>query len=93
MGETVHLVLPLAIVVAWLRKNASDPLLDGGPVLTSTGVLWVALFAGPYVTATLQQVLRAGTVPPVVVQLPTLAILYFAWRVYGAAQPTERSPE
>lgn len=89
------LVLPLAIVVAWVGPPdprpvapgaAPPPLLDGGPVLSATGVLWAALFVGPYLTSALQDAMRAASIPAVVVQLPTLAILYFAWRVHGAAE-------
>lgn len=85
------LLLPLGIVVAWLGTVPRDgngppaPLLDGGPVLVATGALWVALFAGPFLTSALQDALRAASIPAVVVQLPTLAILYWAWRVRGAA--------
>lgn len=83
------LLLSLAIVVAWLGSPGeiapAGPLLDGGPVLAATGVLWIALFAGPYLTGALLELLRAAEIPAVVVQLPTLAILYWAWRVRGAA--------
>lgn len=79
-------LLPLAIVVAWLGSKDETQVLDGGRVLAAVGILWVALFAGPYLTDAIQDALVAMSLPPVVVQLPTLAILWLAWRLRDQAR-------
>ncbi len=93
------LALPLAILVARLNGERDGALLDGGPVLVATGVMAATVFFGPYLTLLEQNTLRDLGLPRVALQICSLAMLFFALRVWqrslgeAEAEPaTEHAP-
>jgi hypothetical protein len=83
------LLLPLCIVVARLQGEHRYRLLDGGPVLVAVGILAVGCFLGPFLSLAGQNLLRALGLPRSVLQLCTLAIVWF---VYAVARRAAREP-
>ena len=80
----------LCLIPFWLAIDAvgarpgtgDDPVLDAGPILAGSGVLWILSFAGPY----LAMGMRAGTAgliaPGFALQLFVPATLLIAWAIW-----------
>lgn len=92
------LALPLAILVARLDGECEGALLDGGPVLVASAVMAATVFFGPYLTLLEQNTMRDLGLPRMALQICSIAMLFFALRVWqrafreGAA-PSEPAPD
>lgn len=78
--DATLLLLALALVLA-RHPGSREQLMDGGPILAATGLLWVALFVGPYLTLAVQDLLSHFELPPIAIQTPALAIAWWAYVV------------
>lgn len=78
--DATLLLLPLALALA-RHPGSREQLMDAGPLLAATGLLWITLFAGPYLTLGTQDALTHLELPPLAIQTPTLAIAWWAYVV------------
>lgn len=79
------LALPLAILAARLNGEREGSLLDGGPILVATGVMAATVFFGPYLTLLEQNTMRDLGMPRVALQICSVAMLFFAVRIWQRA--------
>jgi hypothetical protein len=76
--DLMLLLLPFAIVCSHYSQRTGRALLDGGPLLAWTIVLWAVCFFGPYISKGQLKLCEALELPPIAVQLTTLAIVFWA---------------
>jgi len=86
--DTALFLIPFWLVVDAIGAKPGagvDPVLDAGPILVGSAVLWVLAFVGPY----LSMAMRAGTaalIPPgLALQLFLPATLLMAWAIWPQA--------
>jgi len=89
--DVALLALPLAILAARLNGEREGALLDGGPVLVATGVMAATVFFGPYLTLLEQNTMLSLGLPRVALQICSVAMLFFAMRIWqrAFAEPSE----
>jgi hypothetical protein len=82
--DAMLLILPLALMLANVR-SAGDQLLDGGPLLARTGLLWAGTVVGPHFSHFARSTMHRADMHAVVPQLATCAIVWWAASLLRAA--------
>jgi hypothetical protein len=86
--DLMLLLLPLAIVWRHYPEGTGGRLLDGGPLLAWSAVLYVATFAGSYLTMAQLKVTAAIGLPAMALQISVPILLAWSWAVSRCAQAT-----
>ncbi|MEY4510570.1 MAG: hypothetical protein RLZZ450_2692 [Pseudomonadota bacterium] len=85
--DAMLLLLPLALLLANVRSEGAG-LLDRGPLLARTGMLWVATIVGPHLSHVARSTMHRADLQAVVPQLATCAIVWWAAGLLRSARTT-----
>ncbi len=85
MYDLMLLVLPMFIVIAVLWRRGSDVLLDGGPVLATTGLLYAACFVSSIIAKIMWDISQGLGLPRFSIQISIFAVVAWVWCVYRKA--------
>lgn len=86
--DLLLLLLPLAILWSHYPRGTGGRLLDGGPLLAWSALLYAACFAGSYLTLGQLELCKVLGFPRIAVQLSVPILVGWAWQVtYWAKNP------
>lgn len=86
--DTALCLIPFWLVVDAVGAKPGvgvDPVLDAGPILVGSAVLWVLAFVGPYLSLAMQTGTTALIAPGLALQLFVPSALLVAWMVWHQA--------
>jgi len=86
MYDLMLLVLPMFIVIAVLRRERAEALLDGGEVLATTGLLYAACFVSSFIAKLMWDISQGLGLPRLSIQISIFAVVAWVWCVYRKAR-------